>query len=195
MKYYANFALLIATMLVKVQADARQDIANLMAGCNKFATAGLRAVFHECGTFRLGDPTPGGCDGSLQFELERTGNAGVKEVATALKGIATRNSISFMDSLVLGGAVAYELCGGNRIEVKLGRLDTATAANPDNRLPTAQESGANITRIMSTGMGFTPAEIVALVEGSHSIGQVFSRPSNKNCVVPVSFLPRYFSSI
>mmetsp|Transcript_32345 Transcript_32345/g.67567 ORF Transcript_32345/g.67567 Transcript_32345/m.67567 type:complete len:398 (-) Transcript_32345:2443-3636(-) len=101
----------------------------------------LRLAFHDA-TVRsvASDPSVGGADGSIRYELEWQENRGLaKPLAvvtkiyeaqlarfTAAPGAAP---LSFADTLALSGAAAVEAAHGPRIPIGLGRTDAETADN------------------------------------------------------------------
>jgi hypothetical protein len=72
--------------------------------CNPNARAAIRMIFHDCGAWDTSLGFTNGCDGSLQFELDRGENGGLadithKAVAMASKyGTGVADMINFMGS-------------------------------------------------------------------------------------------------
>ncbi|EFJ46823.1 L-ascorbate peroxidase, partial [Volvox carteri f. nagariensis] len=132
----------------------------------------LRLVFHDAGTFSF-PPGNGGLNASIQYELDRPENAGLKRgwriieqvrVCMFVCGVATD-----ADLVALAGAYAVRLCGGPDIALALGR-PVAAAASPDppDRMPgenfTAEQLKANFA-----AKGLSVQEMVAL-SGAHTLG-------------------------
>ncbi|WRX33078.1 hem peroxidase - like 10 [Theobroma cacao] len=113
----------------------------------------LRLVFHDAGTFEMAENS-GGMNGSIVYELERPENAGLKKslkafsqffsfliqtkvLEKAKKEVDAIQPVSWADMIAVGGAEAVSVCGGPKIPVALGRLDSAEP-DPEGKLP--QES-------------------------------------------------------
>eukprot|EP00195_Chlamydomonas_chlamydogama_P011298 CAMPEP_0202898210 /NCGR_PEP_ID=MMETSP1392-20130828/6781_1 /ASSEMBLY_ACC=CAM_ASM_000868 /TAXON_ID=225041 /ORGANISM="Chlamydomonas chlamydogama, Strain SAG 11-48b" /LENGTH=306 /DNA_ID=CAMNT_0049584069 /DNA_START=194 /DNA_END=1113 /DNA_ORIENTATION=+ len=133
----------------------------------------LRLAFHDAGSFSTSDGT-GGLNASIQFELERPENFGLKrgwriieEVAKNLKGTAAEGVVSRADLVALAGAQAVAVCGGPRIAVPIGRVD-ASGPDPEGRLPGMEASAVQI-KANFADKGLDVREMVALL-GSHTIG-------------------------
>jgi L-ascorbate peroxidase len=150
----------------------------------------LRLVFHDAGTFdaNVGD---GGANASIQFELERPENFGLKRgwnviVATAdkLRGSAAE-SLSMADIIALAGAHAVRITGGPLIEVPVGRKDASTA-DAEGRLP-AETLSAVEQLATFRSKGFSPREFIALA-GAHTLG-------NKGFGEPLTFDNAYYTAL
>lgn len=151
----------------------------------------VRLVFHDAGTFdaAAGD---GGVNASIQYELERPDNFGLKRgwgvienTVKKLQGTAAEGAVSKADLIALAGAYAVRITGGPAIQVPVGRRD-ATGPDPDGRMPeqtaTAQQQLANFA---AKGLG--PQELMVL-SGSHTLG-------SKGYGDPVTFDNTYFKTL
>ncbi|CAM0147109.1 unnamed protein product [Urochloa decumbens] len=147
-------------------ATETYDISVIRSGVRKVLTkakaAGvLRLVFHDAGTFDVSDKS-GGMNGSIIYEVDRPENTGlnrsIKILGKAKAGI---------DKIQKAGAEAVALCGGPKIPVRLGRLDSSTA-DPAGKLPEETLDAAALKTSFST-KGFSTQEMVAL-SGAHTIG-------------------------
>ncbi|XP_047072564.1 putative L-ascorbate peroxidase 6 isoform X2 [Lolium rigidum] len=130
----------------------------------------LRLVFHDAGTFDVGDKS-GGMNGSIIYEVDRPENTGLskplKILRKAKEGIDQVQQVSWADLIAVAGAEAVALCGGPEIPVRLGRLDSSTA-DPAGKLP---EETLDIVALKTSfsKKGFSVQEMVAL-SGAHTIG-------------------------
>jgi hypothetical protein len=68
-------------------------LATMFAGCNDDARASIRAGFHDCFV------GPGGCDGSLLFELSRPENTPMTNTVQKLATLAKKNKVSVADTI------------------------------------------------------------------------------------------------
>ncbi|KAK8597461.1 hypothetical protein V6N13_094868 [Hibiscus sabdariffa] len=130
----------------------------------------LRLVFHDAGTFEMNENL-GGMNGSIVFELERPENAGLKKSVKVLekakKEIDAIRSVSWADMIAVGGAEAVSVCGGPKIPVILGRLDSGEP-DPEGKLPEETLDAAGLKQCFQR-KGFSTQELVAL-SGAHTIG-------------------------
>ncbi|XP_047085204.1 putative L-ascorbate peroxidase 6 isoform X1 [Lolium rigidum] len=130
----------------------------------------LRLVFHDAGTFDVGDKS-GGMNGSIIYEVDRPENTGLskplKILRKAKEGIDQVQQVSWADLIAVAGAEAVALCGGPEIPVRLGRLDSSTA-DPAGKLP---EETLDIVALKTSfsKKGFSVQEMVVL-SGAHTIG-------------------------
>ncbi|XP_039050952.1 putative L-ascorbate peroxidase 6 [Hibiscus syriacus] len=145
----------------------------------------LRLVFHDAGTFEMNENT-GGMNGSVVYELERPENAGLKKSVKVLekakKEIDSIRSVSWADMIAVGGAEAVSVCGGPKIPVTLGRLDSGEP-DPEGKLPQESLDAAGLKQCFRQ-KGFSTQELVAL-SGAHTIG-------GKGFGSPVAFDNSYF---
>jgi L-ascorbate peroxidase len=130
----------------------------------------LRLVFHDAGTFDVGDKS-GGMNGSIIYEVDRPENTGLskplKILRKAKEGIDQVQQVSWADLIAVAGAEAVALCGGPEIPVRLGRLDSSTA-DPAGKLPEETLDIVALKRSFSK-KGFSVQEMVVL-SGAHTIG-------------------------
>lgn len=135
--------------------------------------AALRLVFHDAGTYTMGDGT-GGANGSIRFELDRRENANLRkavrtldEAMAGLKGTAAEGKVSFADLVMLAGAYSVRVCGGPVVPIKIGRID-AQGPDPADRLP---QENFNSVQLKATfqAKGFSTRDLVAL-SGAHTVG-------------------------
>ncbi|KAL4282779.1 hypothetical protein GQ457_16G000730 [Hibiscus cannabinus] len=130
----------------------------------------LRLVFHDAGTFEMNENL-GGMNGSIVYELERPENAGLKKSVKVLekakKEIDAIRSVSWADMIAVGGAEAVSVCGGPKIPVILGRLDSGEP-DPEGKLPEETLDAAGLKQCFQR-KGFSTQELVAL-SGAHTIG-------------------------
>ncbi|RKO92778.1 heme peroxidase [Blyttiomyces helicus] len=138
----------------------------LIEPCSTFNAAWIRTVFHDCGGGSVLDNT-GGLDGSLQFELSRTENAGLAPTIGFFQSLV-EPGVTLSDIIALGGVASVAFCGGPLIDYHPGRVD-ATVANPTGRVPSAT-SNLQFLRSLSARLGLYPSEQVALFQGVHTFG-------------------------
>ena len=147
----------------------------------------LRLVFHDAATYRpqgLG----GGVNGSIQFELERPENFGLKRGVNVIRQLKDKlPQYSFADLIVQSAAYAVRMTHGPDMmhSIRVGRIDAA-GADPEGRLPEESLSAAGQFDMFGS-MGFSPEEMVALL-GSHTIG-------NKGFGEPLSFDNTYYVAL
>ncbi|KAI3468023.1 hypothetical protein Pfo_024686 [Paulownia fortunei] len=130
----------------------------------------LRLVFHDAGTFDKGDKT-GGMNGSIVYELDRPENMGLEKSLKILekaKGqVDPVRPVSWADLIAVAGAEAVSVCGGPKIPVQLGRIDSMVA-DPDGKLPEESLNAAAMKQCFQK-KGFSAQELVAL-SGAHTLG-------------------------
>jgi L-ascorbate peroxidase len=154
----------------------------------------LRLVFHDAATYRM-KSADGGVNGSIQYELERPENFGLKRGVNVIRQLKDRlntkdgnnNDYSVADLIVLSAAYAVYMTHGPDMfhAVRVGRVD-ATAEDPVGRMPEETLSAKEQLAVFES-MGFSPKEMVALL-GSHTIG-------NKGFGEPLSFDNTYYKSL
>ncbi|KAK9807743.1 hypothetical protein WJX72_007848 [[Myrmecia] bisecta] len=133
----------------------------------------LRLAFHDAGTYDV-TAHNGGPNGSIQYELDRPENFGLKRgwrviegVRSALKGTAAAASVSDADLIALAGGYAVQICGGPPMNWAVGRQDVKSG-DPTGRLPAETLSSAQL-RANFAQKGFSTQELVAL-SGAHTLG-------------------------
>ncbi|KAF7848315.1 hypothetical protein BT93_L2104 [Corymbia citriodora subsp. variegata] len=130
----------------------------------------LRLVFHDAGTFEMGENS-GGMNGSIVYELERPENAGLKKPVKILekaKGeVDARRPVSWADMIAVAGAEAVSVCEGPIIPVVLGRLDSMKP-DPEGRLPEETLDAFGLKKCFQR-KGLSTQELVAL-SGAHTLG-------------------------
>ncbi|KAK8348973.1 hypothetical protein V6Z11_A06G114700, partial [Gossypium hirsutum] len=145
----------------------------------------LRLVFHDAGTYEM-DENSGGMNGSIVYELERPENAGLKKslkvLEKAKKEIEAIQSVSWADMIAVGGAEAVSVCGGPKIPVTLGRLDSGEP-DPEGKMPEESLDASGLKQCFRR-KGFSTQELVAL-SGAHTLG-------SKGFGSPVAFDNSYF---
>ncbi|KVH90280.1 heme peroxidase [Cynara cardunculus var. scolymus] len=136
-------------------ANAADDLLLLQGEIRKVLSKGkaagvLRLVFHDAGTYEM-DEDSGGMNGSISFELDRPENKGLKKslkILVEAKKIVDETQpgshrpwnygilspLSLADMIAVAGAEAVSLCGGPKIPVQLGRLDSMVP-DPEGKLP------------------------------------------------------------
>ncbi|PPS17927.1 hypothetical protein GOBAR_AA02646 [Gossypium barbadense] len=161
----------------------------------------LRLVFHDAGTYEM-DENSGGMNGSIVYELERPENAGLKKSLKALSmylyvlekakkeieaiqfrcGFSFPLLVSWADMIAVGGAEAVSVCGGPKIPVTLGRLDSGEP-DPEGKMPEESLDASGLKQCFRR-KGFSTQELVAL-SGAHTLG-------SKGFGSPVAFDNSYF---
>lgn len=172
MKFIEIVTLVITVFISQIESASFQDkelinaFKSKIPSCNDEARLWIRAAYHDAGTFSSTDTTPVGCDGSLQFELDRPENNGLRPAIDFYKQLATKFQISMADAIAFGGIVAVQVCApGIQISFSPGRTDAKTA-NPSGRLPNARISASDILSMFRDRLGFTVNELVALIGSS-----------------------------
>ncbi|XP_027083991.2 putative L-ascorbate peroxidase 6 isoform X1 [Coffea arabica] len=146
----------------------REEIGKVLS---KGKAAGvLRLVFHDAGTFDIYDKT-GGMNGSILHELDRPENKGLKKSVKipekAKSQIDILYPVSWADLIAVAGAEAVSVCGGPKIPVQLGRIDSMLA-DPEQKLPEESLDAAGLKQCFQR-TGFSTQELVAL-SGAHTLG-------------------------
>lgn len=150
--------------LLLLQAEIRKVLSK-----NK-APGVLRLVFHDAGTYDM-DEGSGGMNGSISYELDRPENKGLKKslkiLVEAKKIVEEKQPVSLSDMIAVAGAEAVSLCGGPKIPVRLGRLDSMVP-DPEGKLPEETLDAFGLKQSFQ-GKGFSTQELVAL-SGAHTLG-------------------------
>lgn len=151
----------------------------------------VRLVFHDAGSYSAtaGD---GGVNASIQYELDRPDNFGLKRgwnvieaAAKKLRGTAAEGVVSRADLVALAGAYAVRITGGPAIQVPVGRRDAA-GPDPDGRMP-ALDASAEQQIANFAAKGLSAQELVVL-SGSHTLG-------SKGYGDPVTFDNTYYKTL
>ena len=150
-----------------VEGRLLQEIPN----CNDPARAWIRASFHDCGTFDI-KQSSGGCDGSLQFEMDRRTNAGLSATVALYQSIQRDfPDTSMADIVALAGKLAVEKCSGTTLKpFEFGRKD-ASQANNANLLPNSTISSQGIIDVFVDKYGYSLEDAIALIGGGHSVAR------------------------
>ncbi|GAB4820290.1 hypothetical protein N2152v2_007336 [Parachlorella kessleri] len=186
--------------LAAEQAEARfltpAQQAAVDAAFNSTMTKGkapvcLRLVFHDFGPHRA-SVGGGGLNASIQFELDRPENFGLKRgwrviqaTMAKLKGTAAEGAVSYADLVALGGAHAVRMTGGPTIQVPVGRRD-ALEADPVGRMPPEDASAVQQLEIFAEA-GLSPREFLVLC-GGHTLG-------GKGYGDPLAFDNTYYTTL
>ncbi|XP_024985785.1 putative L-ascorbate peroxidase 6 isoform X2 [Cynara cardunculus var. scolymus] len=156
-------------------ANAADDLLLLQGEIRKVLSKGkaagvLRLVFHDAGTYEM-DEDSGGMNGSISFELDRPENKGLKKslkiLVEAKKIVDETQPVSLADMIAVAGAEAVSLCGGPKIPVQLGRLDSMVP-DPEGKLPEETLDAFGLKHSFQR-KGFSTQELVAL-SGAHTLG-------------------------
>ncbi|KAL7596557.1 hypothetical protein Lser_V15G28181 [Lactuca serriola] len=160
-------------------ANAADDLLLLQEEIRKVLTKGkaagvLRLVFHDAGTYETNENS-GGMNGSILYELDRPENKGLKKslkiILEAKKMVEETQpvsmSVSVSDVIAVAGAEAVSLCGGPKIPVRLGRLDSMVP-DPEGKLPEETLDAFGLKQSFKR-KGFSTQELVAL-SGAHTLG-------------------------
>ncbi|KAI3687719.1 hypothetical protein L1987_81421 [Smallanthus sonchifolius] len=158
-------------------ANAADDLVLLQGEIRKVlskskAAGVLRLVFHDAGTYEMDDDS-GGMNGSVSFELDRPENKGLKKPLKIL--VEAKKMVDEKQP-------AVSLCGGPKIPVRLGRLDSMVP-DPEGRLPEETLDALGLKQSFQR-KGFSTQELVAL-SGAHTLG-------SKGFGNPVIFYNAYY---
>lgn len=177
--YMSLVPFLVKDVEVPANANAADSSANevsylkeeIRMALSKGKAAGvLRLVFHDAGTFDINEKT-GGMNGSIVLELGRPENKGLKKSVKILEKAKSQidlvQPVSWADMIAVAGAEAVSLCGGPKILVQLGRMDSM-APDPERRLPEESLDAPALKQCFQT-KGFSTQELVAL-SGAHTLG-------------------------
>ncbi|XP_054792219.1 putative L-ascorbate peroxidase 6 isoform X2 [Prosopis cineraria] len=141
----------------------------------------LRLVFHDAGTFEMDDNT-GGMNGSIVYELDRPENSGLKKSLKVLQKAKNQTDaikpVSWADMIAVAGAEAVAVCGGPKIQVSVGRLDSLEP-DPEGKLPEESLDAFGLKKCF-----LRTQELVAL-SGAHTLG-------SKGFGSPTSFDNSYY---
>lgn len=157
----------------------------------------VRLAWHDSGTFdqRIKEwPQCGGANGAIIFDPEMSfgANAGLSKAKGFLDKFKEKYPlVSWADMIQMASAVAIELAGGPKIDMKYGRESVSgpegcvggtsregfsgNAGLPDAKPPFgcgATTAAEHLRNVFTKKMGFNDQEIVAL-SGAHTIGRAF----------------------
>eukprot|EP00775_Hariotina_reticulata_P002881 gene2881-3172_t len=151
----------------------------------------LRLAYHDAGSFD-GTARNGGSNASVQFELDRPENTGLKrgwrlieQISDLLKDTEAGGKVSQADLIALAGAYAVEICGGPAFNVPVGRVD-AVEADPEGRL-ISERAGVQALKANFADKGLNTQEMVVL-SGAHTLG-------GKGFGDPVTFDNAYYTAL
>lgn len=142
----------------------------------QLAAEWIRTVFHDTITHDKARGT-GGLDASIMFETHRDENNGAAfnhTLSELHEFVSPRSSGADMLALSLVSSVAS--CGGQKVPLRMGRIDATQAGKagvpkPEHNLKSAMSA--------FTKAGFTQPEMIALVACGHTIGGVHSTENPK----------------
>ena len=152
----------------------RKEITRIVREDPAMSGSILRLAFHDATVRSLSsDPTSGGSDGSVRFELEWPENRGLSKPLAVVERVYEMQKLrfsnqlpeesslsdsdqyapsplSFADTLALSGAAVVEASGGPRISILLGRKDVNNADNrfldrPIGGLSTSDDDRSRVT--------------------------------------------------
>jgi len=132
----------------------------------------LRTAFHDMAAHNRFTGI-GGMDASVQYELDRTENAG-PAISSSLGYMSPYLSrkTSMADLIATGVYSAVRACDGPSIPIRHGRRD---ASDPNGRgIPAVDNSTASF-RAEFFRMGLNPVEMIQLVACGHTLGGVHSQ--------------------
>lgn len=185
---------------IKYLKEAEKDLREFINKMNCSPIL-VRLAWHDSGTYdqRIQSwPECGGAVGSIRFapEMDMGANAGLAKAKAYLDKIADKYpDISWADLIQLASAIAVEMAGGPKINMKYGRVAVTgpegcvgpasregfagNAGLPDAKPPFgcgATSAAEHLRNVFTKKMGFTDQEIVAL-SGAHTIGRAFKERS------------------
>ncbi|KAH7131412.1 heme peroxidase [Dactylonectria estremocensis] len=137
----------------------------------QLAAEWIRTVFHDTITHDKAKGT-GGLDASIMFETERSENNGAafNHTLNELHEFVSPRS-SGADMLALSLVASVASCGGQKVPLRMGRVDAVKAGptgvpKPEHKLQSAMAA--------FTKAGFSQQEMIALVACGHTVGGVHS---------------------
>ncbi|KAM7259931.1 hypothetical protein ACFE04_015672 [Oxalis oulophora] len=126
----------------------------------------LRLAFHDAGTFEVNENS-GGMNGSIVYELDRPENTGLKKPMKILDKAKSQVDAIKPDVIAVAGAEAVSVCGGPKIPVRLGRIDSMKP-DDEGKLPEETLDASSLKQCFQR-KGFSTQELVAL-SGAHTLG-------------------------
>ncbi len=153
----------------------------------------LRLAFHDASNYDYRSEK-GGLNGSIQFELDRDENRGLRKFVENLilfqKNLSEKNIvISLPDLIAYAAKISLEKLGGPKIELTLGRKE---ATNEGPKIHTPHEH-FTVEGLISEfeKMKFTVKDLVVL-SGAHSVGKQNEIAFTEN---PYQFDNSYFKKL
>lgn len=184
--YYAFFGDSAEQRKLRLYRKCKQELTEFIneKNCNPIF---VRLAWHDSGTYDKDAgsfPKCGGANGSIRFntELNHGANAGLQKAINYLKRFHQKYGevMSWADLIQMASACSIEHAGGAKIDMKYGRVSTATKNEcpAEGNLPDANGLGGSVgaaqhLRNVFHRMGFNDQEIVAL-SGAHTIGRAFN---------------------
>eukprot|EP01134_Creolimax_fragrantissima_P007288 CFRG7288T1 len=161
---------------IKGPSDSHED-----DSYNGFAPMLLRTSFHSAGTYHKGSGTGGSHGGTLRHDKELAdGQNGCIEIgAEEIKALAANHDVTVADAIVIAGSVSLGHMDFPRMDlIKIlgGRHDYHDIVYRD-RLPSADDDPMTL---FTKKLGFTNAELVALIGGAHNFGAAHGMCSGYN---------------
>jgi len=139
--------------------------------CNPSARAAIRMIFHDCGAWDTSLGFTNGCDGSLQFELDRGENAGLADITAKAVAMASKYGTGVADMINFMGTHAIVSCpGGPKVTVLVGRKD-ATTGGIGGRLPDVHAPADDLYKLFQA-KGYDAVDLAAIL-GAHSTSNQF----------------------
>jgi hypothetical protein len=84
----------------EISRDLSQMFLTADGQCNDNARKAIRLIFHDCGTWNIGQRGTGGCDGSIALNREELGrgeNVGLADIAGRMKAMADQKKVKVAD--------------------------------------------------------------------------------------------------
>lgn len=116
----------------------KQKLRNAILNDNSIAPGFLELSINDALGFDI-TSQDGGADGSIQFEMDRETNSGLKPALEILKAIKKElqrtTSVSFSDICMFAGGEALETVGCGRITIQVGRFDAKKENKKASQVP------------------------------------------------------------
>lgn len=157
--------------------DVFRDLKRRIRADRSLAAVFLRAAFHDCIT-ATPDKPDSGCNGSLQFELARSGNNRLQPFLDTLSAsrrlVTNGRCVSIADGIQIGVGAALRIVAKVRVkstdmwDARVPRKD-ATTADSDGQLPSAAFNYQQVVDFYAR-KGFSEDDAVISTVGGHAIG-------------------------